>query len=94
MPGQLHTDLKKQRSARLREIFARSAESYHRKFLGQELAVLWEATSEKAENGWRIEGLTDNYIRVSAIAPEPRWNRLDRVRLLEISGEGVRGEIL
>jgi hypothetical protein len=41
-----------------------------------------------------MQGLTDNYLRVSATAPAPRWNRIDAVRLSGLSDRGLTGEIL
>jgi len=93
MKGQVHGEEARVRDAALRAVLAESAEAYHRKFIGKTLPVLWEATSTLTDAGWQIEGLTDNYIRVTAIAPEPRWNRVDQVFLRTASAEGCFGEI-
>jgi threonylcarbamoyladenosine tRNA methylthiotransferase MtaB len=94
MKGQVRGESAKARSAELRKALAESAESYRQKFIGKTMPVLWEATSTLTDAGWQIEGLTDNYIRVMAIAIEPRWNRLDPVRLTASGPECLRGEIL
>lgn len=57
------------------------------------MPVLWEATSILTNDGWQLEGLTDNYLRVMAIAPEPRWNRLDKVYLTAEVHGALDGEI-
>jgi hypothetical protein len=58
------------------------------------MSVLWESTTEYGEYGWHMEGWTGNYLRVSAVAPSPRWNEVDEV-LLRDAGDGVfRGEIV
>jgi hypothetical protein len=57
------------------------------------MPVLWEAASNLTDEGWQIEGLTGNYLRVTALAPEPRWNQIDSVFLTTASVEGLRGEI-
>jgi hypothetical protein len=44
--------------------------------------------------GWQMEGLTGNYLRVGAVAPGPRWNYLDRVKLTRQTKDGLVGEIL
>ena len=58
------------------------------------MPVLWEASSELTAAGWKIEGLSGNYIRVTTIAPEPRWNQVDNVRLTGLDGDGMAGELL
>ena len=94
MKGQVRGEVVKNRSAALRAVLAESAKAYRRKFLGKTMPVLWEATSILTDEGWQIEGLTDNYLRVTAIAPEPRWNRIDQVFLTSGSEEGLSGEII
>ena len=58
------------------------------------MSVLWESTSEMGEQGWKMEGLTENYLRVNAFAPSPRWNEIDDVLLTVADGEKMYGEIL
>ncbi len=82
----------KARSATLRTVLAESAEAYRRKFIGKTMPVLWEATSILTDEGWQIEGLTDNYLRVTAIAAEPRWNRVDAVHLTDLRENGLTGK--
>lgn len=94
MKDHLPGEVKKNRSAQLRALFGELSESYRRQFLGQTLPVLWESTSELDEWGWQMEGLTDNYIRVTAHAPSPRWNMVDRARLTDLTPDGLRGEIV
>jgi hypothetical protein len=55
---------------------------------------LWEASAERNQYGWKIEGLTANYLRVSANAPEPRWNHLDPVKLTGLTSDGMTGELI
>jgi threonylcarbamoyladenosine tRNA methylthiotransferase MtaB len=93
MPDQVPHELRKQRNAVLRRAFDEAAEAYRRRFLGRRLPVLWEATDEYSEAGWRLEGLTDNYLRVTALAVQPRWNRIDVVTLTGLTREGMQGKI-
>lgn len=93
LPGQVETGIRKTRNARLRSIFSEAARQYRSQFLGRAMPVLWEATDQLSQSGWRQEGLTDNYLRVSATAEEPRWNQIDTVRLTGLSDEGLLGEI-
>lgn len=93
MKGQVRGEAVKARSAALRTALVESAEAYHQNFVGKTMPVLWEAMSVLTDNGWQIEGLTDNYLRVTAIAPEPRWNQVDEVFLTRANAEGCSGEI-
>lgn len=94
MKNHLPAELKKKRSAQLRTVFSELGRSYHQTFIGQTLPVLWESTSERDEQGWKLEGLTGNYLRVSAHAASPRWNNIDPVKLTGLTDEGLSGEIL
>jgi len=93
LKGKVRGEVCKARNAILRSILAESAEAYRRKFIGKTMPVLWEAASTLTDAGWQIEGLTDNYMRVTAIAPEPYWNRLDAVQLSELRENGLTGKL-
>ncbi len=93
MKGQVKPEVRKRRNRMLQEAIEESAISYRERFIGQTMAVLWESTTEYGEYGWRMEGWTGNYLRVSAIAPSPRWNEVDEVNLEQIDGEKVQGTI-
>ncbi len=93
MKGQVKPELRKKRNHILQEAIDESAKSYREQFIGQTMSVLWESTTEYGEFGWRMEGWSGNYLRVSATAPAPRWNEVDKVELLEAEGEKVKGVI-
>ena len=93
MKGQVKPELRKRRNRILQEAIEESAKSYREKFIGQTMSVLWESTTEYGEYGWRMEGWTGNYLRVSATAPSPRWNEVDQVELLDLDGEKMKGVI-
>jgi len=93
MKGQVKPELRKKRNHILQEMIEESAKSYREKFVGKKMDVLWESTSEMGEWGWKVEGLTGNYLRVNAFAPSPRWNEIDSVLLNESVGERMNGEI-
>jgi threonylcarbamoyladenosine tRNA methylthiotransferase MtaB len=90
VPGKM----RKERSAQLRAALAVSAERYARRFIGTELQVLWESADSSGPDGWRFHGLSDNYLRVYAYAPEQLWNQVSRVRLETWTNEGFTGTIL
>jgi threonylcarbamoyladenosine tRNA methylthiotransferase MtaB len=93
MNTQVPHQVRKERNAALRAVLDESAVAYQSRFIDHILPVLWEASSTLTDTGWRLEGLTDNYIRVNAVAPQVRWNRLDEVRLVSINGDGMKGKI-
>jgi threonylcarbamoyladenosine tRNA methylthiotransferase MtaB len=93
MPGQVPHPVRKERNAQLRGVFEAASRNYAEKFLGRSLPVLWESALANGPGGWLLSGLSGNYLRVAAYAPEARWNRIDQVRLTEWSQYGMRGEI-
>lgn len=94
MKGQVKPELRKKRNHILQGAIEESAKSYREKFLGRKASVLWESTSEMGEWGWKMEGLTGNYLRVNAFAPSPRWNEVDRVLLEDAEDDRMKGVIL
>jgi threonylcarbamoyladenosine tRNA methylthiotransferase MtaB len=93
MKGQVKPELRKKRNHILHNALEESANSYRQKFIGQTLSVLWESTSEMGEWGWQMEGLSENYLRVNAFAPSPRWNEIDLVKLNEFNDSRILGII-
>ncbi len=85
---------RKLRNAALRAVLAESAERYQQRFAGQVLDVLWESTDLVGPDGWNMQGLTGNYLRVSASAPQRLWNQISHVRLAAWTPEGFQGEIV
>jgi threonylcarbamoyladenosine tRNA methylthiotransferase MtaB len=94
LAGQVKHGIRKERNAVLREVFEEGAKAYRQRFLGQETSALWESVTQMNGQGWQMEGLTGNYLRVQAIAPQPRWNHLDCVKLTRQTDDGLGGEIL
>jgi threonylcarbamoyladenosine tRNA methylthiotransferase MtaB len=94
MKGQVRSELRKKRNHILHDTLEESASSYRKRFVGQTMPVLWESVSEMGEWGWQMEGLTGNYLRVSAFAPSPRWNQIDRVNLNESLNDKIKGKII
>ena len=91
--GRVPTQIRKERNARMREAFSESALAYHARFLGRVLPVLWESATVLGPDGWHLSGLTDNYLRVNALAPRQLWNQITPVRLTGIQGEALSGKI-
>jgi len=93
MNGQVRHEIRKQRNAVLRMAFGTAAQDYRAQFIGRRASVLWESTRQLGESRWQLEGLTDNYIRVSAVASAPRWNQIDTVLLTGSSENGLSGTL-
>jgi threonylcarbamoyladenosine tRNA methylthiotransferase MtaB len=87
-------EVRKERNAILRGVFGEGAKAYRQRFVGGKTSVLWESVTQMDGLSWQMEGLTGNYLRVRAVAPEPRWNHLDRVKLTHQTEDGLVGEIL
>jgi len=94
MRGQINPKLRKMRNHILRKALDESAKSYREKFIGRTLSALWESASALGASGWQMEGWTENYLRVKALASASRWNELDKTRLIEVDGEILKGEIV
>ncbi len=88
MPNQVPHAVRKARNARMRAVLEAAATRYRHRFLGRTLTVLWESALALGPEGWTLHGLTDNYLRVRAIAPANLWNRLTPVRLTQLHPEG------
>jgi threonylcarbamoyladenosine tRNA methylthiotransferase MtaB len=93
LAGQVRPEVRKERNHILRGVLDTAEISQRQKFLGRRMSVLWESVSELGEWGWQMEGLTGNYLRVSAAASSPRWNELDEVELVEVHTGGMKGVI-
>jgi threonylcarbamoyladenosine tRNA methylthiotransferase MtaB len=93
LPGQVRMEIRKERSHILHASLEEASRRYRRAFIGRRLPVLWESVSELGEYGWKLEGWTGNYLRVSASAPSPRWNEIDIVSLEAENGGGLEGII-
>ena len=88
MPHPVADRVKKQRSERLLTLAEESAQNFHQQFLGKTMSVLWE---KQTDGIW--SGLTDNYIKVYTKSNEDLTNKLLPVRLVEVRGDGVWGDV-
>ncbi|MGB7876047.1 MAG: MiaB/RimO family radical SAM methylthiotransferase [Anaerolineales bacterium] len=92
--GQVRHEVRKERNAVLRDVFEEGGKSYRQRFIGQKLSVLWESVTEMNGQGWQMEGLTGNYLRVRALAPQPMWNQVSLVELQNSDDNGIYGQLL
>jgi threonylcarbamoyladenosine tRNA methylthiotransferase MtaB len=92
MPGQVPESVKKERSARLLALSDEGAQRFFARFIGREMAVLWEQATGVSEAGFRNSGLTDNYIRVEMDTLAALTNTITTVRLAVATERGLRAE--
>jgi len=93
MAEQVPHPLRKQRSARVRDVLAETSTAYRENFLEKVMPVLWESASTRDPYGWELSGLTDNNLRVKAQAPHNKWNTITPVRLTGMNGREMFGQI-
>ena len=86
--------VRKERNARMRLAVAKGELRYQQAFIGRTLPVLWESAAVLSPDGWELSGLTDNYLRVTACAPQELWNCITPVKLMAQGASGLRGEIV
>lgn len=93
-PNQVAPAVRKARGASLRTVTIASSLAYRSRYLGQTVEVLWESAGSLGPDGWRLSGLTSNYLRVEALAPQSLWNQLTPVRLTGLTEHGLEGELV
>lgn len=81
MKDRIPVKLAKARNAELRQLFHEIGREFRRAFLGAEMSVLWESGVKDEKAGWRLSGLTDNYMRVYALSKRNLWNQFSTVKI-------------
>ena len=89
MPQPVGDKVKRERSQRMLALAKESIQNFSQQFLGKTMPVLWEKQSDGI---W--SGLTDNYIKVYTKSDEDLTNKLLPVKLVEVKGDGVWGEVV
>lgn len=92
-PNQVPMVVRKSRSAQIRRVLNADNLVYRQRFIGRVLEVLWESAIALDTNGWELSGLTDNYLRVKAYAPQSLWNQLTPVMITALAQEGLEGTL-
>ncbi len=95
--GTVTNAVKKERSRRLHALLWRTGQAERQRFVGATRPVLWEGTGQLMadEPGLLWSGLTDNYLRVMAVAPPDvdLHNRITPVDLAELNGDTLFGTL-
>ncbi|ADL12150.1 tRNA (N(6)-L-threonylcarbamoyladenosine(37)-C(2))-methylthiotransferase MtaB [Acetohalobium arabaticum] len=89
--NQVHSKLKKERSAKLRKLADDLASQYRKKFLGAELDVLIEEERDGSTD--LLTGLTDNYLRVMIDDQDQYRKELIEVELNKLQEDYLIGKI-
>jgi threonylcarbamoyladenosine tRNA methylthiotransferase MtaB len=95
--GQVPVEERRRRAAALEDAAQRAGEAVRRNFLGDVRPVLWEALERPANGAGPLwSGLTDNYLRVQAIAPAglDLENRIMPARLVAFDGQVLWAEAI
>lgn len=96
--GQVPTAVKKERGLQLRRVIEATGQAERQRFVGTTRPVLWEGVGQALtdEPGRRWSGLTDNYLRVTAVAQRDvdLHNCCLPVHLVTVEGEALLGKLL
>ena len=90
LPDQVSHEVSRERARAMRELGSEQAHSFRQRFVGREMAVLWER--RRRDRLWA--GLTDNYLRVVTRAADPLRNRLTATRLVALQNGYLVGEVV
>jgi threonylcarbamoyladenosine tRNA methylthiotransferase MtaB len=90
MATQVPGPVKAERGRLMRELGCQKQEAFQRRFLGQEMEVLWEA---RGEDGF-YQGHTGNYLRVRAASGRSLRNTITPTLLTELRSDGVWGIVV
>lgn len=91
-PDQVSPDIKEKRSKIIIELTNKSREEFLKRFIGRTMDVLFEQPSS-SQKGY-FEGKTDNYITVLVPTSKNLSGEFLKVRLEEITPDGVKGKII
>jgi hypothetical protein len=78
----------------MRKVLEGTERSFQNHYIGKRLLVRWESATALGSKGWGLQGLTDNYSRVSTVAPEPLWNQIRLVEITGSNGTGLIGNVV
>lgn len=93
MAGQVHGKTSSERARQLHRVLAAQEERFLSRMVGAEHKVLWENTQRIQDGIWVLEGYGENYARVRSRSVTDRWNQIDTVRINQLDGKILIGEI-
>jgi threonylcarbamoyladenosine tRNA methylthiotransferase MtaB len=90
LPDAVQPEIRDARARVVRELGAQQAFRFRRRFVGREMAVLWE----RRRRGHLWAGLTGNYLQVVTNSADNLHNRLTTTRLLALQDDHLVGEVV
>lgn len=94
MPYQIQSFEMKKRSKIIRNVLDESSYLFRQSQKDRTLQILWEKSIAFGIDGYQMEGLSDNYLRVKAISINNLWNQISSVGILDFGEKIVKGIIL
>jgi threonylcarbamoyladenosine tRNA methylthiotransferase MtaB len=107
LPLQVSDAVKESRVKQMQAIGDASMRAFAKRFIGQELNVLWEGRQQMPDARQQTKelnltsdicdlwsGYTDNYIRVVAPADDDLTNQITPARLISVADDGASGEVI
>lgn len=94
MSNQIPHPIRRERNALVRGVLADSSTTYKRRFLDKDLSVLWESVTAVCPQGWLLNGLSDNYLRIKARHPNNLRNQISKVHLTMLTEGELEGDIV
>ena len=94
MPGQLSKPEKKVRMQEMLALGRELGDRFHAQYAGKTVNVLWESVLGADENGLRLSGYTDNYIRITAGGSQHILNEVRPAKVVETRHDGVSGQLI
>ncbi len=96
--GQVAAQTKKERLQRLQQVVEQTGREERERFVGTVRPVLWEGSGQPLADqpGLLWAGLTDNYLRVTTVAPAEQnlRNRVEQVHLKRLTGDELFGVVV
>ncbi len=90
LPGWVGREETRERACAMRDLGDGQARRFRRRFVGREMAVLWE--QRRCDGLWA--GLTDNYVQVVTQTEDDLHNRLTVARLVAAHDGCLLGEVI
>lgn len=91
LPLQVADAVKESRTKQMQAVAEASQKQFASQAIGKTMQVLWESTND-TQSIW--SGYTDNYIRVITTSDADLRNRFTDTRLVAVSDDGLRGEMM
>ena len=94
LPDQIDPNIKRRRAAEISETAQAGYKAFRAHMLGTVRPVLWETAKPVGDDTRQWSGLTDNYVRVSAVSAEDLGHDITDARLGTLSGQTVQAEVV